>query len=79
MSSANLWPDGETGRRKGLKIPREQSHAGSIPAPATMEVVPIDYDGEVLIYEEWLSYIAQMQEIYEEERELWINSIAWSD
>ena len=30
-------PGGEIGRRKGLKIPREQnSHAGSIPAPGTI-------------------------------------------
>ena len=28
-------PDGETGRRKGLKIPRPRGHAGSIPAPGT--------------------------------------------
>ena len=28
-------PDGEIGRRKGLKIPRPQGHAGSIPAPGT--------------------------------------------
>ena|GEM_PF-3447164 len=28
-------PDGEIGRRKGLKIPRGQPHAGSIPAPGT--------------------------------------------
>ena len=29
-------PGGETGRRKGLKIPRgEQPRAGSIPAPGT--------------------------------------------
>ena len=27
-----MRPDGGTGRRKGLKIPREQSHAGSTPA-----------------------------------------------
>src|SRR5690606_1003487 len=26
-------PDGETGRRKGLKIPRPQGHVGSIPTP----------------------------------------------
>ena len=29
-------PGGETGRRKGLKIPRWQHHAGSIPAPGTI-------------------------------------------
>ena len=28
-------PGGETGRHKGLKIPRPQGHAGSIPAPGT--------------------------------------------
>ena len=28
-------PGGEIGRRKGLKIPREQSHAGSSPALGT--------------------------------------------
>jgi hypothetical protein len=30
-----IRPDGETGRRKGLKIPRPQGYAGSIPAPGT--------------------------------------------
>ncbi len=29
-------PGGEIGRRKGLKIPRRQLHAGSIPAPGTI-------------------------------------------
>ncbi len=29
-------PGGETGRRKGLKIPRGQPRAGSIPAPGTI-------------------------------------------
>jgi hypothetical protein len=28
-------PDGETGRRKGLKIPHPKGYAGSIPAPGT--------------------------------------------
>lgn len=28
-------PDGETGRRKGLKIPQPQGYAGSTPAPGT--------------------------------------------
>ena len=28
-------PDGETGRRKGLKIPRWRHHVGSIPTPGT--------------------------------------------
>ena len=28
-------PGGETGRRKGLKIPRRELHAGSSPAPGT--------------------------------------------
>jgi hypothetical protein len=32
---ADIRPDGETGRRKGLKIPRPQGYAGSIPAPGT--------------------------------------------
>src|SRR5215212_1536274 len=31
-------PGGETGRRKGLKIPRPQGHAGSTPAPGTREL-----------------------------------------
>ena len=34
-SASKTCPGGETGRRKGLKIPREQSHAGSIPALGT--------------------------------------------
>ena len=29
-------PDGEIGRRKGLKIPRLKDRAGSIPAPGTI-------------------------------------------
>ena len=29
-------PGGEIGRRKGLKIPRGQPHAGSTPAPGTI-------------------------------------------
>ena len=33
---AALCPDGEIGRRKGLKIPRWQHRAGSIPAPGTI-------------------------------------------
>ena len=31
-------PGGEIGRRKGLKIPREKSRAGSIPAPGTNKI-----------------------------------------
>ena len=31
-------PGGETGRHKGLKIPRPQGHAGSIPAPGTPSI-----------------------------------------
>ena len=31
----SMGPGGEIGRRKGLKIPREQSLAGSSPAPGT--------------------------------------------
>lgn len=31
-------PGGGTGRRKGLKIPRPQGHAGSIPAPGTNKI-----------------------------------------
>ncbi len=30
-----LSPDGEIGRRSGLKIRREQSHGGSSPPPGT--------------------------------------------
>ena len=30
-------PGGEIGRRKGLKIPWEQSRAGSSPAPGTLQ------------------------------------------
>ena len=33
-------PDGEIGRRKGLKIPRWQHCAGSSPAPGTTQMVP---------------------------------------
>ena len=29
------WPGWRNGRRKGLKIPREKSHVGSIPTPGT--------------------------------------------
>ena len=29
---------GETGRRRGLKIPREQSHLGSIPSSGTSDI-----------------------------------------
>ena len=32
----SLCPGGEIGRRKGLKIPREKSRAGSSPAPGTI-------------------------------------------
>jgi hypothetical protein len=32
----NCGPDGETGRRKGLKIPRWKHCAGSTPAPGTI-------------------------------------------
>jgi hypothetical protein len=32
----DVCPGGETGRRKGLKIPREQSRAGSTPALGTI-------------------------------------------
>jgi hypothetical protein len=31
-------PDGETGRHKGLKIPRLNGCAGSIPAPGTTNI-----------------------------------------
>jgi hypothetical protein len=31
-------PDGETGIRKGLKIPRPQGHVGSIPTPGTNKI-----------------------------------------
>ena len=33
-----ISPGGETGRRKGLKIPRWQHCAGSIPAPGTIYI-----------------------------------------
>ncbi len=33
--ASKVCPGGETGRRKGLKIPREQSRAGSTPALGT--------------------------------------------
>ena len=35
MSIENSRPGGGIGRRKGLKIPREQSRAGSTPALGT--------------------------------------------
>ena len=31
------WPGWRNGRRKGLKIPREKSHVGSIPTPGIVE------------------------------------------
>ena len=31
-------PDGETGRRKGLKIPHPQGYVGSSPTPGTIEI-----------------------------------------
>ena len=34
-----MCPGGETGKRKGLKIPRSQELAGSTPAPGTTAVV----------------------------------------
>ena len=34
-----ICPGGEIGRRKGLKIPRGQPRAGSIPAPGTINTV----------------------------------------
>ena len=38
-------PDGEIGRRKGLKIPRKHTfHAGSIPAPGTNSNSYINHD-----------------------------------
>ena len=37
-------PDGETGRRIGLKIRRGQPHAGSIPAPGTTPFAPAASD-----------------------------------
>jgi hypothetical protein len=43
---AHIRPDGETGRRKGLKIPRPQGYAGSIPALGTnkySELMAADY------------------------------------
>ena len=38
MLHARTGPGGETGRRKGLKIPRPQGHVGSIPTPGTSVV-----------------------------------------
>src|SRR5687767_1168695 len=35
-AQAGPRPGGETGRRKGLKIPRPQGRAGSSPAPGTI-------------------------------------------
>ena len=35
MIKYRLCPGGETGRHKGLKIPRLRGRAGSIPAPGT--------------------------------------------
>ena len=35
LSVERYRPDGEIGRRKGLKIPRRKLRAGSIPAPGT--------------------------------------------
>ena len=34
-------PDGGIGRRKGLKIPRSQGCAGSIPAPGTSSTLSV--------------------------------------
>ena len=34
--TSNSCPDGEIGRRKGLKIPRWKHRAGSTPAPGTI-------------------------------------------
>ena len=34
-ASFRIGPDGETGRRKGLKIPHPQGYPGSIPGPGT--------------------------------------------
>lgn len=39
----SLRPDGEIGRRKGLKIPRWQQRAGSIPAPGTSNYAGYSY------------------------------------
>ena len=33
----NMWPGGETGRHKGLKIPGRLSHEGSTPSSATKQ------------------------------------------
>ena len=35
MMQDNVLPGWRNGRRKGLKIPREKSHVGSIPTPGT--------------------------------------------
>ena len=42
-SSSTTCPGGETGRHKGLKIPRLNGRAGSIPAPGTI-LKTITYD-----------------------------------
>ena len=36
LETAHPCPDGEIGRRKGLKIPRSKDHPGSSPGPGTM-------------------------------------------
>ena len=38
-ASFRIGPDGETGRRKGLKIPHPQGYDGSIPSPGTMTII----------------------------------------
>ncbi len=50
-----LSPDGEIGRRKGLKIPRWQHCAGSSPAPGTIQVSKTRY----------FNIIGQMAELVE--------------
>lgn len=42
-ASASTCPGGETGRRKGLKIPRGKPHAGSIPALGTILSLQVSY------------------------------------
>ncbi len=45
-----MRPDGGTGRRKGLKIPREQSRAGSTPALGRQDILLSVYMTVVLWY-----------------------------
>ena len=50
MSIENTRPGGGIGRRKGLKIPREQSRAGSTPALGRLHIFVSIYIVLVLWY-----------------------------